>query len=146
MSCSAVQDLLPEYARGELDPVDAASVRGHVTGCEDCRGELEIVRMLVEPVAFPAGLEDRLVHAVQSRPVSRWGGMRYYAVAATFIMTVVAASLVLRRIDASRPHPAEVAYPSVAWPDIGDPLLHGSPGLQALSEGELLKLLQELES
>lgn len=148
LSCSTIRDLLPEYARGSLEPAEAGSVRGHVARCDECRSELAIVTLLVQPVTVPAGLEDRLVRAVRSRPVSRWGGMRYYAVAATLIMTVAAASLVLRKIDAQRPDPVDeqVAYPTRAWPDDGDPLLHGSPGLQALSEGELMKLLQELES
>jgi len=149
VNCSTVLDLLPEFARDELDAVDAASVREHLAGCDDCRAELEVVRMLAEPVAVPAGLEDRLVRAVRSRPVTRWGGMRYYAVAATFVITVIAASVVLRRIGHSPPEPVGdelAAFPTLAWPEVGDPLLHGSPGLQALSEGELLKLLQELES
>jgi Putative zinc-finger len=150
VNCPTVQDLLPEFARDELGPVAAATVRRHVADCDECRTELELVRLLTEPVTTPAGLEDRLVGAVHARPVTRRGSMRYYAVAATFVMALVAASVVLRRIGESRPAetPADalVAIPILAWPDGGDPLLHGSPGLQALSESELLKLLQELES
>jgi Putative zinc-finger len=150
VNCSTVQDLLPEFARAELDPVVAATVRVHVAGCGECRAELELVRLLMEPVTAPVGLEDRLIRAVQSRPVTRWGDIRYYAVAATFVMAIVAASVVLRRIGESRPADGaadeQVAIPTLAWPDGGDPLLHGSPSLQALSETELLKLLKELES
>ncbi len=65
-------ELLPEYVNGRLGAQDAAAVRAHLDGCEECRTELGAWRAVsgaAEPfspasVSLPAGLADRVSEAV----------------------------------------------------------------------------------
>jgi Putative zinc-finger len=148
-TCSSIQDRLPEFARNALDAGETIVVARHLETCVDCRGELELVRVLGASVAVPTGLEDRVVIAVRSRPAWRSAGVRQYAVAASFVMALVTASLIWRSGDrptGSHDGADATSVVSLEWRDTRNPLLPETAGLQALSEEELLKLLQELES
>ncbi|MDX1577872.1 MAG: zf-HC2 domain-containing protein [Gemmatimonadota bacterium] len=69
-------DALPEYARGIA--TDARSVERHLESCEDCRAELEILRML--HTAEPAPLDDierqRIYRSFEERRGSAGRGAR----------------------------------------------------------------------
>ena len=58
-TCRALQDLLPWYATGRLDPAEHARVEAHVAGCPDCQAELQVERRLAAEVAqLPLGVEQ----------------------------------------------------------------------------------------
>jgi Putative zinc-finger len=66
-------DMLLEYAYGELSPAARASVESHVAGCESCRRALANMASVrstmqkLEPVAVPdTGLESLLAYAEQT--------------------------------------------------------------------------------
>ncbi len=151
-ACAWVQDRLPEYQRGELNAVAAGSVRAHLVTCAQCRSEAELIRVLTAPVPVPAGLEARVLSALQNRaPAPRARGpLRNYALAATLAFAALSGSLLWQQFRSDRePTAAEVddiASLDFGWPDAGDPLLHGDIGLQALSEDQLASLLQEMGS
>lgn len=46
MNCSEVQDLIPRYLNGELDDDIRRQVEKHISGCPDCRTEVEQERSL----------------------------------------------------------------------------------------------------
>ena len=54
----AVQELLPWYVSAQLAPEEAARVREHLDGCEECQREADFARQLrgLEPAA-PQGLD-----------------------------------------------------------------------------------------
>lgn len=41
-----IKELLPSYARQELEPAEAKVVKEHLAGCEDCRSELALLKMM----------------------------------------------------------------------------------------------------
>lgn len=54
----ALQDLLPWYAAGSLQEIEAARVQEHLRGCAACREDLAWQRKLLETEApLPAGLD-----------------------------------------------------------------------------------------
>jgi anti-sigma factor RsiW len=44
-------DALPEYVRGDV--ANKAEIEEHLAGCETCRAEVEVLRLLARPVATP---------------------------------------------------------------------------------------------
>jgi anti-sigma factor RsiW len=144
-----MKDRLPDFARDALDPAGMAEVRDHIEGCSECRAELALILMLGTPAAVPAGLEDRVVMAVRARTARSGPGVRHYAVAASFVLALIAGSLFLRDRGPDVVASGEAGLASsqsAGWLDTHDPLLSGSAGLHSLSEEELEKLLKELES
>lgn len=90
MRCRFDQDLLQEYAIGEVTAAERSQVEGHLERCADCRLEVTDFRHLVRDLAalpepeFPSDLEEVLIRsAVQAgralqppRPVVRPAGIR----------------------------------------------------------------------
>ena len=65
MRCETVRDALPALARGTLGEVEAAQVRAHIAGCDECAGAWRVVGALAHAsVAAPAGLADRVAAEV----------------------------------------------------------------------------------
>jgi len=149
LACAWVREHLPEHARRGLDAEDNARLTDHLDLCADCRTEAEVVRMIARPVNVPNGLEQRIIAGLGSRTMP--GGrhqLRRYAVAAVFAFAVITGSLLWQVVGggAQGNVPGAETESVIAWPIGGDPLLHESPGLQALSDEELVTLLQEMES
>lgn len=68
---SEMQDRLPEFAAGALDPAAHAAVEAHVAGCPPCAADLVLLRQLRQwHVAVPAVDPGRISAAVRSDRVS----------------------------------------------------------------------------
>lgn len=79
----AVQDLLPWYVTGQLDPAECQQVEAHLARCTGCRAEFEAEGELASQIAnLPLATDaawDRLRGKMTSRgPIraSPWTGMR----------------------------------------------------------------------
>lgn len=65
LTCDTVRDRMPELAREDLEPQDAALLRSHVEECRACADEWQIVRLVsaAPRVRAPDGLEERVRRA-----------------------------------------------------------------------------------
>jgi hypothetical protein len=74
-SCSTVRDLLPLFSDGEIDPIRARLVRGHLEACESCseeRRSLDEERLwLVEAMVKSPPLSSRFRGKVIARILER---------------------------------------------------------------------------
>ena len=68
-----VQDLIPGYALGILDPAEAKQVEAHLNECGECAQELRVtmetfgsIPMALDPMEPPAGLKDRILTAARA--------------------------------------------------------------------------------
>jgi len=144
--CGDVRELIPDYVGERLSDVDRRVVEGHVRGCDDCRAELGLARVVFSGrLRAPEGLLERVLEAVEStraRPAHTWWGISAAAVAA----------LALGIGLASRPsQPVPVDVPSYAYEvEEGeywvsdDGLVAGAPSFDELSDDALMQLLDEL--
>jgi predicted anti-sigma-YlaC factor YlaD len=148
MTCDAIRDSLPEFVREVLPAGQMAVIESHLATCAECRAERDVITVLTRPATVPAGLEERVIRAVrkQRRPTFSPGGL---AMAATVVFALVTAGVVSQMgllESNSRAREDLAGAPSVDWTR-GDPvLLRGGLDLSALSEDELLKLLEEMDS
>ena len=66
LQCDAARDLFPEWKAGLLPMEGVEAVEAHLSGCAECRAELEILEILLlarpEP---PPGLEARIKAGVR---------------------------------------------------------------------------------
>jgi anti-sigma factor RsiW len=146
--CGWVRDLLPLRRSGAGDP-RFAEVEGHLAGCADCRAEAEFVDRLrqarPEP---PAGLVEATLKRYAERPRGsvrklRWGGPLGVSAAAVvaalglglFAMTRSAADPLWSLALDSEP----AAWYGEEW------IVAGGPVPEALSDDELLLLLEEMD-
>jgi len=82
MNCHDARERLSELIDDALDPATRAAVDAHVSGCPECRREIDrlerTVALLqaVEPVRAPVGFVDRVVEAARPVPWYRRVGGR----------------------------------------------------------------------
>lgn len=146
-TCETARDRLAEYAADRLTDAEAAVLLAHLETCAECRAEYEVVRMLTTPApAMPADFEARVLRAVRSRRQPLFSPARL-AMAATVVFALVTAGVISQTglLDNGR-SPSDEVPATFDWTR-GDPvLLRGGLDLSALSEDELLKLLEEMDS
>jgi predicted anti-sigma-YlaC factor YlaD len=144
--CRAVRELLPELAAEALSRADAEAVEAHLTTCEACRSEMEIVRLLrLSRPSVPADLAPRIRGTVRFRrkvAAHPWWGVAAAAVAAL----AIGIGVVAQRAEMTQTSvPAYVAEP--AQSDVwlaNDGLVAGGPVLNGLSDQALEELLKEM--
>ena len=143
--CGTIRECLPDFAAGRLDVDAANAVTAHLPTCAECRGELELIQMLLAaPPGVPAALVDQVTTAVwTSRRSTRrpWWGISAAAVAALALGIGV---------STDRPVVTDGSIPDFAsetelWLS-DDGLLAGKPSLDGLSDEALMTLLEELTS
>lgn len=79
MPCTSndIKILLPAYLEQALDQHDRKLIEDHLAGCDDCRAELALLRMMAEePVPDPGGafwhtMPERVFRAVQEEKAKR---------------------------------------------------------------------------
>ena len=111
-SCKDIEQMLVDYADGQLSPSDSSKVAEHLARCKHCRNMLDGLRKSLElaGVIWTDGLtETENIHipAAKNRKL-RWP--RYVAIAAS-ILLVVATSVVWRTLV--RPKEAKVTFAEI---------------------------------
>jgi hypothetical protein len=147
-TCDDVRDRLPDHVVDRLGVDDAACMESHIAACTECRSELDLIVLLTtSPVPLPAGFEQRLVAATRTRPSRSWNPGRL-AMAATVVFALVSAGVISRTglLDRAPAGPELNSGRLLDWTK-GDPVvLRGGLDLGALSDDELVKLLEEMDS
>ena len=118
-----VRELLPELARGALDPVTRARVEAHVASCADCASELETLRLVRAAFGSAPAVDARRIAAALPKPPiapapdhrrvapRRW--MDWRIAAALTMITVGGLSVVTQRVrDGSGARPVAPAIVS----------------------------------
>ena len=150
--CADVKDLLPELIRRELEESDRAVVDAHVSSCESCTEEVELLRR-IEAAAFsaPASLAADIKSAVAAEFESETGvapgwasrSLRWRLPAAASVVLAVGTAVIWQRTQAL-PEVGPLGQDpfAVVWPS-DDADVAGVPMLADLSDDELALLLEE---
>ncbi len=112
-SCEDIQEILVDYADGELLPGQSSEVTEHLETCEKCRKLLTALQKSLDlaTVVWEDNLKEAEVVKIPVRQKTRkihW--FRYAAVAAS-ILIVVTTSIVWREI--SKPQNAELSFDEI---------------------------------
>ncbi len=144
LTCERLRDRLPAAARGgEMD----AALREHVESCTDCAAELTVLRVVRgTPATVPDGLDTRILERLRAGEVRTAWSARRLAMAAMVAFALVTGGILMNR--GGEADPADLAGLPADWLNEASPprILSGAPGLEALSEDELIRLLEEMES
>ncbi len=153
IGCADVKDLLPEWSRRELPESERAVVDAHLSSCEQCSEEVELLRRIqAAALGPPASLASEIKAAlaaeiefdaqVASRRVGRFGGWRLPAAAS--VVLALGTALIWQRTQA-QPEVGPLGQDpfAVVWPS-DDADVAGVPMLADLSDEDLAILLQEL--
>ena len=146
--CERVRETLPEWARGQLGAGEDRAVEAHLTGCDECRAEAELIRLLAAaPPSVPEGLAARIrLGVARDRRPSSVSGRPWWALAAAAVAAVALGIGVVSDTgsgDVTVPVYATDAAAGDAWPSV-DGEIAGAPALGDLSDDELRALLDDL--
>jgi predicted anti-sigma-YlaC factor YlaD len=147
LNCEYVRDVYAEVLHGRADAQTTAAVRAHLTGCVDCRAEAALIESLFAASAkVPAGLHDRVVHAIAAAPrVSRFAPRRM-AMAATVAAALIGGTLLVNKIQRPDAAPAAKQESGLGVVTVEAAMVSGTGSLQDLTVEELEQLLGEIES
>lgn len=112
-SCEDIQEMLVDYADGELSSAQSSEVTCHLEQCENCRKLLAALQKSLDlaTIVWEDGIKETEALKIPFRQKTRkihW--FRYAAVAAS-ILIVVTTSIVWREI--SRPRKAELSFDEI---------------------------------
>lgn len=112
-SCEDIQEILVDYADGELSSGQSDDVKAHLGRCENCRKLLEALQKSLElaTVVWQDNLKETEAVKIPIRPKTvkiHW--FRYAAVAAS-IFVVVTTSIIWRGIN--RPKETELSFEEI---------------------------------
>jgi len=112
-SCEDIQEMLVDYADGELSPGQSNEVAGHLEICENCRKLLKALQKSLDlaNVVWEDGLRETEAVKKPARPKTRKIHWFRYAAVAAGILIVVTTSVVWREI--SRPQKAELSFDEI---------------------------------
>lgn len=153
IECADVKDLLPEWVRSELEESDRAIVSIHISSCESCSGEVELLRRIqAATFSTPASLASEIKSAVALEIDSGagvefdWAGLftgRRLAAAASVVLALGTALIWQRTQALPEVGPLGEDPFAVVWPS-DDADVAGVPMLDGLSDEDLAVLLEEL--
>jgi anti-sigma factor RsiW len=153
IGCADMKDLLPEWVRRELGESDRAVVTAHVSSCESCSEDVELLRR-IQAAAFstPVSLASKIKSAVAAEIESDigveggWAGRfaRWRLPAAATVVLALGTALIWQRTQAL-PEVGPLGQDpfAVVWPS-DDADVAGVPMLADLSDQDLELLLEEL--
>ena len=143
--CTEVKDLLPGLVRGELSEEERDRAEVHVATCEDCGGEVALLRQIHLAATVPPGGLAADISAAVARDRARWRWSRHWRlpVAATVVLALGTA-LVWQRAQ-TLPETSQFAQESFLMVGVSDDaFVAGAPMLEQLTEEDLALLLEEL--
>lgn len=155
MKRDQIQDRLPEWVAGRLDPEEERSVRRAVEADGELREEADLLRSLRRTRPdLPPGLEEQILSAVsRSRStgasgggtVHRWEIPRWAMATAAALVVALGILDVATRRSVPGPDPYAVALEAApgTWQD-DDGVVAGAPVLDDLSDQALDDLLREM--
>ncbi|HJP58933.1 MAG TPA: zf-HC2 domain-containing protein [Gemmatimonadaceae bacterium] len=168
---SEIQELLPDLEHGRLTAATRQSVEEHLAGCESCREDLRIIRVVKGAAVFEPSIDvDRVVRQIPpyrmpSLPREAPARTRVvqWLVAATVGALLIGAGAMLKSrqtneldprvpltVDSSRPMIVAESVPAAA-PGLALPQVRHTPALslvadvQELSDGNLQQLMEEMD-
>ncbi len=153
IECADVKDLLPEWVRGELEESDRAVVSIHISSCESCSGEVELLRRIqAATFSTPASLASEIKSAV-ALEIDSGAGVEFHEAglftgrrlaAAASVVLALGTALIWQRTQAlPEVGPLGEDPFAVVWPS-DDADVAGVPMLDGLSDEDLAVLLEEL--
>lgn len=144
-----VRDLLPDLLHGRLDAATRARVESHVSRCDECRAELDLLRDLRATMRVTPHIDVQAVSAAIPRyqPAARRSWVGWRTAAAVTLIVAGASSLFVVRQGASSLEDSAVAAQEVAvYSTPRRELAVGGGSLHELSDRDLAKLLEEIQS
>lgn len=141
---ATMRDRLPDLLHAAADDLALAEVRAHVSSCDDCREELELLRLARAAAPAPRVDVERIAAAIPPFvPQPHWGRLarsRQLRVAAAVV--VIAGGAVAGYVHSSRVAPDTMLAQATAEP--GTPELGLAEPLTDLSDDDLMALLEEM--
>lgn len=140
-SCKDIEDMLVDYADGQLSPEDSSKVAEHLAKCDSCRKIHKALQRSLElaGVIWADGLvEIREIRIPISRKAMKIRWPRYAAVAASILLVVIT-SAVWRALV--RPAEKELTYA-----DIERKIIESGNAARLLAAAELLSKYPEAET
>ena len=153
IGCAEVKDLLPGWTGHELEESDRAVVAAHVSSCESCTEEVELIRRIqVAAFSTPASLASEIKSAVAAEIESdagvEDGRVRHFfgwrLSAAASVVLALGTGVIWQRMQAL-PEVGPLGQDpfAVVWPS-DDEDVAGVPMLEDLSDEDLALLLEDL--
>ena len=169
---SEIQELLPDLEHGRLTAATRQSVEEHLAGCESCREDLRVIRVVKGAAVFEPSIDvDRVVRQIPpyrmpSLPREAPARTRVvqWLVAATVGAVLIGGGATLKNRQANQADPrvmqivdsgAGLILPeSVPSPGLGvalpeprhTPALSLAADVQELSDGNIQQLMDELDN
>lgn len=132
-SCKKIEQMLVDYADGELSPSESSKVAEHLAECQDCRRMLEALQrsLRLADVIWEDGLaETKAIRVPMSREARKARWPRYAAIAASIVL-VVSGSTVWRALT----KPTE---PKLTFAEIERRITESASAARLLAAAELL--------
>lgn len=141
-----MRDALPDLMHGMLPPTRAAEVRAHLSGCDLCRAELDLLNR-VRSVAHTPGIRvDRIVASLPGyRPMPAWrrvASASALRVAASIVLVAGGAAALLRQAPTA---PEPVARDSIALVRPAPRELSLGETFVGVSDSALVSLVESFE-
>ena len=152
-TCQELADRLPDWIAGRLSDGDSVLVKDHVSGCEDCSAQAELLAELfrARPVA-PTGMAQRIASAAigqvlpEAATERAWIRPAWVLSAAAVLVLVVGTTLLVRdppSMDIVGALGEVSLEESQVW-IADDGAVAGAPVLDDLSDEALATLIEEL--
>jgi hypothetical protein len=137
-----VRDLLPDFLHDRLAPDVRREVEAHVSGCEDCRAELDLLRAMRSTLRRTPAVDVASIAAAipPYRVPARRGRTGWRAAAAVLLVAGGTSVAVIKSRDAAPVIGAPAAVPAPRE------LALGSAAVSDLDDAELSTLLAGLQS
>ena len=144
-NCERARDLLPIWVREELDAPERRFVEEHVAGCEECRGDVSLLRTLrASAPTPPLDLEARVRSSVAATPVRRHAWMSRQFAAAAVVVLALGTALIWNQRPGDGDSVLTEEPLALTWPS-DDGFIAGVALLDDLTDEALEELLEELE-
>ena len=143
-----IQETLPDVLHGTVGPAERARIEAHLATCAPCRDELEVLRAVKGAAVFAPSIDvESIVRQLPPYGIAvptpverrvRTPMVRWIAAAGFVLVAFGAGSVVMNQSEPA----AEVATVTVPARDG----LALASGLDGLSDGELVQLMNEMTS